>query len=100
MRVGNPIVRIWEEVHSAYKRVANEHGLKLSDLMSIVLLYTPIFSPLVVVEGLVDNYDISREEAIDIAFDLKEEIENVIELTLPEKEKNDLNEKRVVRVMT
>jgi len=78
MREGNPHVRIWEEVYNAYKNVALKHKLKISDLTSIVLLYAPVFSPLSVAVGLEDNYLMSREEALDIAYDLKEAIEKVI----------------------
>ncbi len=79
-RRGNPNVRVWEEVWAVYREVAKKHGLKISDLVSIVLLYAPVFSPLSVVVGLEDNYDITREEALDIAFDLKETIENLVRL--------------------
>jgi len=77
-RRGNPSVRVWEEVWTVYREVAKKHGLKISDLVSIVLLYAPVFSPLSVVVGLEDNYDITREEALAIAFDLKGTIENLV----------------------
>lgn len=78
MPKGNPSVRVWEEVWMVYRDVAKKHGLKISDLVSIVLLYTPVFSPLSVVVGLEDNYDITRGEALEIAFDLKNAMESLV----------------------
>lgn len=93
---GNPSVRVWEEVWAVYREVAKKHELKISDLVSIVLLYAPVFSPLSVVVGLEDNYDITRDEALEIAFDLKNAIENLVRIIIEteeaEKKKDKLRE--------
>lgn len=72
---GNPPVRVWSEVYQVYRTVAKEWGITVSDLASIVLLYTPIFAPFVIALGLEDNYDVTKEEAIDIARELREGLE-------------------------
>jgi len=86
-RKGNPYVRVWEDVWAIYRGIAKKHGLKISDLVSIVLMYAPVFSPLSVVVGLEDNYDISRQEALEIAFDLKDLIESVVRAAEEAREK-------------
>jgi len=93
--MGNPIVRIWDEVYTPYKVVAKKYDLKISDLMSIVLLYTPLFSPAAIMVALQDNYeDISRDEIYDIVSDLKESLEKVIELAFSEEK--EVTEEKIV----
>ena len=75
---GNPRVRVWEEVYTIYAEVARRHGIAISDLVSIVLLYTPIFSPVVIAVGVKDNYDVDEEEAFLIAREVSEAMERMI----------------------
>jgi len=86
MGKGNPRVRIWSEVHHTYKTIAQKHKLSLADLASLVLLYTPIFSPYLIALALLDNYDMSRDEAIDIALELRDTIEQFCRIYLEAKE--------------
>jgi hypothetical protein len=89
-KVGNPTVRVWEEVWAVYREVAKKHGLKLSDLVSIVLLYAPIFSPAALILGLEDNYeDVDRSEAIDIVADLKNGLENMVSIAIEAQEASE-----------
>jgi hypothetical protein len=73
-------VRIWEEVHYSYKVVAEKHGLLLSDLASLVLIYGPLLCPLAVVEALQEAYGVSRKEAMKIAEDLMETLTAIIKM--------------------
>lgn len=71
-------MRVWEEVWAVYREVAKKYGLKISDLVSIVLLYAPILAPLALVYGLEDNYPISREAAMSIASELKDSLAEMV----------------------
>jgi len=91
---GNPYTRVWREVFEVYKEVAKEHGLAISDLVSIVLLYTPIFSPFVIALGLEDNYDsIDKEEAIIISKELEAKLKNMVGIAFSQEEEEEKEEK-------
>jgi len=74
MRRGNPIIRVWRDVYSVYREVAEAKKFAISDLVSIVLIYAAVFSPLSVAVGLWSNYDMDLDEALNIAFELQEKI--------------------------
>ena len=70
-RLGNPRVRIWREVHEAYREVAMELGISTSDLICIVLTYAPTISPYTVAVGLEENYDLDGKTALSIVEKLR-----------------------------
>ena len=78
MRRGNPIIRVWRDIYSVYREVAEAKKFAISDLVSIVLIYAAVFSPLSVAVGLWSNYDMDLDEALNIAFELQEKILEVL----------------------
>jgi len=75
---GNPKVRVWEEVYQVYREVAKEYGIALADLVSIVLMYTPVLAPYVIAIGIEDNFDVDRETAMEIAGELESRMKESI----------------------
>ena len=72
VREGNPFIRIWREVHSIYKDVAEEEGLVMSDLISTILLEAAISDTPLIVYTLMEWFDIRYEKAVETADKLKE----------------------------
>ena len=63
------LVRIWPEVHSIYKDIADRYGFFLSNLLSAVLLEAGANTS-VIFHSLVKHFDVTLEEAEDIALEL------------------------------
>ena len=55
-------------------RNSKKNDLRVSDLVSIVLLYAPIVSPASVVLGLQDKKGLKKGDALNIAYDLKDSL--------------------------
>jgi len=73
-------VRIWPEVHHAYKQVAEKHGLLIGDLFSIVALYTPLLSPATLVYILEEEYDMPHQQAIEVVGELRRHLEGFLKV--------------------
>jgi len=93
----NPMVRVWREVYEGYKAISRRYGMTLSDLVSLTLLYTPIYCPHTLVKALYDGYDISVEEAEEIVEELTEELEEVIKVALALERKDGKEEREELR---
>jgi len=76
--LGNPLVRIWENVYKAYKKVALKHDLLIGNLMSIILIIgvedERVEDEKRVTRALIEYYGLSPEKAREIAEELKYEI--------------------------
>ncbi|MEB2793172.1 MAG: hypothetical protein G5Z42_07810 [Caldisphaeraceae archaeon] len=82
---GSPTVRVWKEVLDVYRKATKKNGLRVSDLVSIVLLYAPIVSPASVVLGLQDKKGLKKGDALNIAYDLKDSLEKTVTAIVDEK---------------
>jgi len=80
---GGRKARIWPEVYDAYGDLCKAHGVMLSDLISLILLFAPFEAPALIRVVLMDNWDFTSVQAglfiADLASKLLENVETVAE---------------------
>ena len=75
----NPWIRLWKDVYIAYRDVAKKHNLTITDLVSTILFSVTLESPLTVMAAVMDFFDIDKDKAREIAYDLYDRLFDLIE---------------------
>lgn len=94
MTEATKLVRIWPEVHAIYKDIADRYGFYLSNLLSAILLEAGANTS-VVFHSLVKHFDVSLEEAEDIATELHNAVVRFYNLLFQQKAGKDAGEVEV-----
>ena len=78
MKEGNPIVRVYRPVLNAYREIAKDYDIFLSDFISSVLLKAGVFYEdlitVVLMEGFGFDFKEAKEGAIKLSQKLEEEL--------------------------
>jgi len=73
-------VRVWTQVYEAYKDTAEEHNLGVTDLISVLLLAVASFDPLFAAWVIMDAFELTPEEALEVVKTLQENLERTQEV--------------------
>jgi len=72
--------RVWTQVYEAYKDTAEEHSLSVTDLISVLLLAVARFDPLFTAWVIMDAFELTPEEALEVVKTLQENLERTREV--------------------
>lgn len=69
---GNPFVRVWKPVYEVYKAIADDYGMRISDLVSTILVRVATENPSLIKVIGVEEFGLDYNDAWDMAADLED----------------------------